>query len=42
MFHTGSKMHAMHDPAASIDMVKHGRKYGNLKIEANFKVLSYA
>jgi hypothetical protein len=42
MFHTGSQMHAMHDPIASIDMVKFGRKYGNLKVEANSKGLSYA
>jgi len=43
MFHAaGSQMHAMHDPIASIDMVNHGRKYGNLKVEANSKGLSYA
>jgi len=39
MFHTGSQMLAMHDPVASIDMIKHGRKYGNLKVEANSKGL---
>jgi hypothetical protein len=25
-------MHAIHDPAASNDITKQGRKYGNLKI----------
>ena len=32
MWHTGSQMHAIHDPAASNDITKQGRKYGNLKI----------
>jgi hypothetical protein len=35
-------MHAIHDTAARIDMAKHGRKYGNLKVEANSKDDSYA
>jgi hypothetical protein len=35
-------MHAIHDPAASIDMTRPGRKYGNLKVEANSKSLLYA
>jgi hypothetical protein len=37
---TGSQMHAIQDPAASTDMTKQGRKYGNLKIDAHFKGLS--
>jgi hypothetical protein len=35
MWHTGSQMHAIHDPAASNDIMKQGRKYGNLKQDAN-------
>jgi hypothetical protein len=35
-------MHAIHDTAASIDMTRLGRKYGNLKVDINSKCLSYA
>lgn len=41
VWHTGSHMHAIHDPAASIDITKLGRKYGNLKADVNSKGLSY-
>jgi len=37
-WYTGSQMHAIQDPAASTDMTKQGRKYGNLKIRPNLKV----
>jgi hypothetical protein len=35
-------MHAIHDPTASIDIKKLGRKYGNLKVDTNSKGLSCA
>jgi hypothetical protein len=34
MWYTGSQMHATPAPAASNDMTKQGRKYGNLKVDA--------
>lgn len=33
MWCTGSQMHATPAPAASNDMTKQGRKYGNLKVD---------
>lgn len=36
-WYTGSQIQAIQDPAANTDMTKQGRKYGNLKIDENFK-----